>query len=54
MHHELATTHFGEISSFWDYALGTSAIYDHGLRSGYNWHLEKHRLRSAASGAERR
>jgi len=47
VHHEKVTTHFGEISSFWDYMLGTSDIYADGARAGYRWHLGRHRERSA-------
>ena len=55
MHHERVTTHFGEISSLWDFLCGTADIYDAGLRAGVRWHLEKHILcseRAAKSAAQ--
>lgn len=51
IHHEKVTTHFGEISSLWDYLLGTSDIFTGGLRAGYRWHFEKHALRSVETKA---
>ena len=51
VHHEKVTTHFGEISSFWDFMLGTSDIYADGARAGYRWHLGRHRERSGAASA---
>ena len=41
VHHEKVTTHFGEISSLWDYLCGTSPIYEQGLAAGYRWHVER-------------
>ena len=41
LHHERVVTHFGEISSFWDYACGTSDIYAKGLGTGYRWHVAR-------------
>ena len=49
VHHEKISTHFGEISSFWDFALGTSAIYANGRGEGYRWHLQRHVERSHAT-----
>ena len=46
VHHEKVSTHFGEISSLWDYVFGTSAIYNKGLVAGYKWHLERHKARA--------
>jgi lathosterol oxidase len=40
IHHEKTNTHFGEISSLWDYLLGTAGIYDEGLQAGYQWHVD--------------
>ena len=46
------TTHFGEISSFWDFMLGTSDIYADGRAAGYAWHLTRHRERRDTKRAE--
>lgn len=40
IHHEKTNTHFGEISSMWDYILGTAKIYDKGVEAGYQWHVD--------------
>lgn len=43
VHHEKSNAHFGEISSFFDYACGTSPIYENGLAAGYEWHVARSR-----------
>eukprot|EP00931_Biecheleriopsis_adriatica_P012587 TRINITY_DN11376_c0_g1_i2.p1 TRINITY_DN11376_c0_g1~~TRINITY_DN11376_c0_g1_i2.p1 ORF type:complete len:293 (+),score=35.02 TRINITY_DN11376_c0_g1_i2:73-951(+) len=40
VHHEKTNTHFGEVTSLWDYILGTAKIYDSGLQAGYQWHVD--------------
>jgi len=40
IHHEKTNTHFGEISSIWDYILGSAGIYADGAEAGYQWHVD--------------
>ena len=51
VHNEKMSTHFGEISSFWDFMLGTSAIYSDGRLEGYRWHLRRHVERSGSAAS---
>lgn len=46
VHHERVTTHFGEISSFWDFMLGTCDTNAKTYKEHYDWHLQRHRERS--------